>query len=97
MFIARKVHRFVEHPYTKLTLGLLLVYTGVSEVVEKFAEDAADRKLGVHHAVVVLGIFQILRILPDILEGVGDVAEYFENRVGKPLQKRYSRSDLSRD
>jgi uncharacterized membrane protein HdeD (DUF308 family) len=70
MAFSLSLKSFVEHPVTKLAVGLVLMCSGLSEVVEEFSEDFSNLRLGVHHGVVVLGIMQILSAIVDLLEGL---------------------------
>ena len=58
------MHRTVEHPGTNLTIALLLVVSAVSEVTGLYEE------LQSHHGVLVYGIAQGLKALPELFEGL---------------------------
>ena len=66
------IERFVENPYVNFITGLVLIFTSGVEVFESLDEEF---KLGVHHGVFVFGILQVLRSLPEFIEGSKSLKE----------------------
>lgn len=70
MKVSRKI---TDNPYTNIVVGLILLYSGVSESLHEFKELAGFR-LGVHHGVVFFAILHLLKSLHE----VADAAERFQ-------------------
>jgi hypothetical protein len=82
---SQKVRRFVEHPITRLAVGLILFLSGFAEAYRSFGADLSQLQIGAHHGVMLLGLFNMIASIPDIIEGVGSGAQYLEH-----LEKRGS-------
>lgn len=72
---AGKVKRFAQNPLTQLSVGLILLSTGLIEAIQNF-----DSSIGSQHGVMILGIINILSSFPDIIEGAATGAEYLETK-----------------
>jgi len=60
-----------HNPYLNLLCGLVLLVTSGYETWQ-----ALDHfSLGAHHGVLVFGLIQILKALPDIMDGAEKLAE----------------------
>lgn len=59
----------VTNPYLNLLVGLILLYSGISESWYEIQE-MNNVHFGVHHGVIVFSLMQILKTLPDIFEGM---------------------------
>ena len=64
-------------PIVALLSGLILIYTSGSEIFDSM-DDAM--KIGAHHGVFLLGILQLLKSLPEIVEGTRKLSEAKESR-----------------
>ena len=60
------IEKFVNNPYVNFLTGLALLYTSGLEVFDSLDEDF---KMGAHHGVLIFGILQVLRSLPEFVEG----------------------------
>lgn len=67
-------HALLKHPWTTLIVGLILIGTSGWEVYEAFHEETEQMKIGGHHGVLIYGIFQSLKAIPEIFEGAEQVA-----------------------
>lgn len=65
----RKFRRAAKSHYTNLAAGVLLMATGILELVDGVLLDLEER-LEPHHALLVLGAVLVARSLADILEGL---------------------------
>jgi hypothetical protein len=83
---AQKVRRFVEHPVTRLSLGFILFVSGLSEAYLSLTEDLSEFHVGAHHGVLIFGLFTMIASIPDIIEGIGHAAVFFEH-MGKKGEK----------
>jgi len=68
---------FSENPWVNLISGLVLVYTSGIEVFDSLDEEF---KAGVHHGVFLFGIIQLLRSLPEFVEGATRIREGKEKK-----------------
>lgn len=66
--------RFVTNMYTRLFVGASLVLSGLDDVFEDI--DRGDYwELGVHHGVIVFGVYKLLGAVADILHGFETAVE----------------------
>ncbi len=71
---SRGLKRIVENPYLNLIVGLLFLYSGVSEMLHEL-EELEEHKIGVHHGVIVFAVLQIFKTLSELFEGLEYVDE----------------------
>ncbi|MEX2185195.1 MAG: hypothetical protein WD875_00305 [Pirellulales bacterium] len=64
------LHRIAHHPALNLLAGLILLVTGLLEVLATTVEGLFDFPLGAHHGIVVFGFLQMIKALPDVMKGV---------------------------
>lgn len=64
------LRKFVESPYLNMIVGLIVLFSGLSEAWGTLYKDIFGGNFGAHHGVVVFGFFQILKSLPHILDGI---------------------------
>lgn len=66
---AHRIRRLVEHPVTKLLVGLTLLITAGVEAAQGISD------VGAHHGVMLLGLIHALSAVPDLLEGLSHGAD----------------------
>ena len=86
----QNVRHFVEHPLTRLSVGLILFGSGFAEAYHSLSEDLFNFRVGAHHGIMLFGLFNMIASLPDIIEGVGSGAQYLEH-VEERREKRVHR------
>lgn len=59
-------------PIVSIITGIILIYTSGSEIFDSMDEAV---KVGAHHGVFLLGILQLLKALPEIVEGSRKLSE----------------------
>lgn len=69
----KPVKEFIEHPLTKLTVGVILVITSGVEIGSEILDEGVS--LGSHHGLMVLGIINALSSLPELVEGMEHAIE----------------------
>jgi len=69
----RALRRIVENPYLNILIGILFLYSGLYEAKKEF-EELGHFELGAHHGVALFAALHLLKVLPDLFEGL----EYFE-------------------
>ena len=74
--LTKMIRKLVDNPYANLLVGIILISSSFMEVWQSFQEDTI--KLGTHHGVMLLGITQTLKALPDIMDSLENL-EKFEN------------------
>ena len=89
--ITQGTKRFIEHPITKLCVGLILFFSGFVEAYHSFADDYEALRVGAHHGLMLFGFVNMLASIPDVLEGVA--AQQLAFAVGRaegqePQRKR---------
>lgn len=62
--------QFVANPYVNLAVAMILFVTGLTEGWDSFQEDLAGLHVRAHHGVMVYGLFNMLKPIPDIFEGL---------------------------
>jgi hypothetical protein len=60
----------VEHPTTRLLVGVALMMTGIMDIARDVLNGARQFRVGVHHGVLILGLAQALSALPDVVLGI---------------------------
>lgn len=65
---SKVVKRITENPYTNLVVGLILLGTSSMEVWDSFVSE--ESHLGAHHGVMLFGLMQTIKALPDIMEAM---------------------------
>ena len=68
--IARALKRFVDHPVTKLGVGLILIASGLIETYDTVLDDLHRLRVRVGHGVMILGIVNVLASLPEVIDGI---------------------------
>ena len=64
------LRRIVGHPLTQLGVALVLVVTSLIEVSQTFVDDFSSGRVRATHGLLIVGLWQILRTLPDLIEGL---------------------------
>lgn len=70
----------VEHPFTKLATGMILLGSGLATAYSDIANAEHSAQFGVHHGVLLFGLVQVLGSLPDLIDGLGKTIEVAEKR-----------------
>lgn len=83
MKIHRAIRKFVEHPITNLSVGLVLFGSGFAEAYGSMYTDFANMNIGAHHGLMVFGFINVLASIPDLIEGVSSGVSYFEHRADR--------------
>jgi hypothetical protein len=78
--LARALKRFVDHPVTKLVVGLILIVSGLIEAYDTVLDDLHRLRVRVGHGVVILGVVNVLASLPEVLDGIERWLSYLEGR-----------------
>ena len=78
--IALALKRFVDHPMTKLGVGLILIASGLIEAYDTVLDDLHRLRVRVGHGVVILGVVNVLASLPEVIEGIQHWLSYLEGR-----------------
>jgi hypothetical protein len=78
--LAGALKGFVDHPVTKLGVGLILIASGLIEAYDTILNDFHRLRVRVGHGVVILGVVNVLASLPEVIEGIERWFSYFEGR-----------------
>jgi hypothetical protein len=78
--LARALKRFVDHPVTKLVVGLILIVSGLIEAYDTVLDDLHHLRVRVGHGVVILGVVNVLASLPEVIAGIENWLNYLERR-----------------
>jgi hypothetical protein len=79
--LALALKRFVDHPLTKLVVGLILIASGLIEAYDTVLDDLHRLRVRVGHGVVILGIVNVLASLPEVIEGIERWLSYLDGRA----------------
>jgi len=77
----RTLKRIVKNPYLNIIVGLLFLYSGISETVHELKELEGFR-VGPHHGVILFAVLQIFKTVPDFFEGLEYIEEVGEEKNG---------------
>jgi len=72
-----------ENSWIHLLVSLILVITSGQEVLADVMGDLTAMRMGSHHGVFILGLFHLLKTLPDILGNLREVQGNAEKVKGK--------------
>ena len=78
--MALALKRFVDHPMTKLGVGLILIASGLIEAYDTVLDDLHRLRVRVGHGVVILGLVNVLASLPGVIQGIDHWLSYLEGR-----------------
>ena len=78
--LAHALKHFVDHPVTKLAVGLILIVSGLIEAYDTVLDDLHRLRVRVGHGVVILGVVNVLASLPEVIEGIERWLNYLEGR-----------------
>jgi len=77
----RMAARIAKNPYINLFIGIVLIMSGGSEIIEEIEQITEGFRLRAHHGVFAYGIMSFLKSLADI----ADSMEYLGNsEIKKP-------------
>jgi hypothetical protein len=79
--IARALKDFVDHPVTKLFVGLIRIVGGLIEAHDTALDDLHRLRVRVGHGVVIMEIVNGLASLPEVVEGIDHWLSYLEGRA----------------
>ena len=65
----KSLKRIVENPYLNVAVGIIFLYSGISETVEEFRH-SENVKFSAHHGVILFSILHILKTVPEFFEGL---------------------------
>lgn len=74
---------FTENHWISFIVSMTLVITSGQEVWAEVEEDLSAVRMGSHHGVLLLGLFHVLKTLPDLFGRVKEVRENIEKVEGK--------------
>ncbi len=77
-----KFLRLISSPWLTLVGGLALLVTSLWETIESLS----DASVGAHHGVLLFSIVQVLKVLPDLLDGIRDAHEGLAEVTGEDKQ-----------
>jgi hypothetical protein len=63
-----------------MVVGLVLFVSGCTEAFASLGDDLAHFQLRAHHGVLILGLFNMLSSLPDLIEGIERILDAREAR-----------------
>ena len=78
--VAMALKRFVDHPITRLGVGLILIASGLIEAYDTALDDLHHLRARVGHGVVILGVVNVLASLPEVIQGIEHWLRYLEGR-----------------
>ena len=76
--LARGIRSFIEHPVTNLVKGVALLLVGFSDASHTLQDDLTHGHARLGHGLIIIGLFNILGVLPQFIEGLGAWARYHE-------------------
>lgn len=72
--LLRRVRRFckwmAESPHMQFAVGSILLVTSLFEAWETLYEDLKAFNLGGHHGLIIYGLYNMLKNLPELFEGI---------------------------
>jgi hypothetical protein len=78
-----KLERFSGNAITQLSVAAVLIVASVIEAAETVFDDFANLRLRVAHGLLIVALWQILRAVPDLVEGIERYLESKDRRQGE--------------
>lgn len=69
--------KIIRSPYLNLFCGLILITTAAYETYESFYEFS----IGAHHGVLIFGIVQVIKTLPEIILGLKEIEKSAQSQL----------------
>jgi hypothetical protein len=88
-----KLRLISENPILNITVGFLLMVTGLLECLEQF--NIINTPIGVHHGAGLFGFVQFLKWLPDTFKGLQFVEHGDEKAARLAHQKKIDRASIT--
>lgn len=88
-----RIRRFTNHPATRMATGLILVASSIAEGYDTFFHDVSHLRLRAHHGLLIFGLMNILKSMPDFIDGLESATEALA--AGEGLEA--AEEDFSRD
>jgi hypothetical protein len=88
-FLVKQLKPFLDHAYTRIAVGLILISSAVLDMADLAIERALGFELGIEHGMVIFGVFTVARALHDVADGlelVGLEKEMDQLRVASDLR-----------
>jgi hypothetical protein len=79
--MVQPIKRFVKHPMTKLSVGVILVVTSGLEIAEDLLDEIPGINWGGHHGLMLFGIVNAISSIPELVEGLEHAAESTESEI----------------
>ena len=76
--------KITQSQYLNLISGVILLITSGYEIFETFNEPS----LGAHHGILIFGIIQIVRTIPEILHGFKELEDANEAKAFKKKTRK---------
>ena len=74
------LRRSVGHPLTQLTVAGVLMATSFLEASETFIDDFSEFRVRATHGLLLVGLWQVVRTIPDLIDGIERYLEFTGNR-----------------
>ena len=74
------VERTVGHPLTQLTVAGVLMATSFFEASETFIDDFSEFRVRATHGLLLVGLWQVVRTIPDLIDGIERYLEFTGDR-----------------
>jgi hypothetical protein len=77
---AQGIKSFVENPFTNLAKGVALLLIGLSDASETFRDDVTHGHVRIGHGLIIIGLFSILGVLPNLIESLAATERFLDHR-----------------
>lgn len=67
-----RLQTFLSQPLFNVAMGLVMVGSSLTEVLQPWLAGELTHDLGAEHGVVLFGLTHVLKSLPDLFEGAED-------------------------
>jgi hypothetical protein len=69
-FMVHKMKPFLDHAYTRLAIGGILISSAILDMADLAIEHALGIHVEVEHGMIIFGVFTVARALHDVAEGM---------------------------
>ncbi len=74
-----RLKRVTGNPWALAVVSLSVLLCSISETIETLADDLEQHHVRAHHGLLLLALYQCLKVLPDLFEGAEWLGEAGED------------------
>ena len=77
----KAIRRFTASPYTRLGVALILLASALIQAWGTIVSDLLKGDISAHHGIIVLALYQIMSVMPDMIDGLDGLLERLDKDI----------------